>query len=159
MSTTRVLVDSNILILASIGHLDMRTILARYDEVLVSIVSEVEVLGFLFPTPAEEGVMRQALAATTIVSFTSAEAQHAIARRKLKKNQVPRRGYSGDGPRGRGRLTNAEHGRLSGPRRGRAGAHHSGALATFLRAGLPAAAWAFYRPCQKGRLERRAGFG
>ena len=85
MSNTRVLLDSNILILASTGQVDMRAILARYDEVLVSIVSEVGVLGFNFFTSIEEATMHQALAATQVLPFTPAEAQYAIAYRKLPK--------------------------------------------------------------------------
>ena len=39
MSTARVLLDSNILILASQGLTDMQPVLARYEELLISVVS------------------------------------------------------------------------------------------------------------------------
>jgi len=89
MSPTKILLDSNILIMASQGQLDVRTALARYDELSISIVSQVEVLGFNFPTVAEEAAAIQVLAVADVLPFTEIEAQHAIAYRKLKKIKFP----------------------------------------------------------------------
>ena len=86
---TRVLLDSNILILASINKVAIQRIAARYDDILLSIVSEVEVLGFNFPDAAELGRAQRAVSAMQVLPFTSEEAQYAIAYRKLKKIKFP----------------------------------------------------------------------
>lgn len=67
----------------------MQPILARYDELLISIVSQVEVLGFNFPSAAEEAAASNVLAAADVLPFTEREAQYAIAYRKLRKIKFP----------------------------------------------------------------------
>jgi len=89
MSTTKVLLDSNILILLSQGQVDIQSILTRYEELLISIVSQVEVLGFNFPSAAEETAAIDVLAAADVLPFTEREAQYAIAYRKLRKIKFP----------------------------------------------------------------------
>lgn len=78
----RIVVDTNILILASQGKFDLLTLYATYDEVLVSIVTRVEALGFNFSSPAEEYTLNQYVADLIVVSFTEVEAQYAIEYRK-----------------------------------------------------------------------------
>lgn len=89
MTPTRILLDSNILILASQQKIDIRRIAAKYDDILLSIVSEVEVLGFNFPDTSELQRAQQAVAFTQVLPFTEAEAQYAIAYRRLKKIKFP----------------------------------------------------------------------
>ncbi len=85
MSDSKILLDSNILILASKGKVDMPAILARYEDVLISIVSQVEVLGFAFPTFAEEAAAQAVVAATDVLPFTQVEAQFATTYRKARR--------------------------------------------------------------------------
>lgn len=85
MSKRLVLPDTNILILASQGNFDLLMLFEQYDDVLVSIVSKVEALGFHFSDPTEEQLLLQYLQDLTVLPFNEAEAQHAIAYRKLPK--------------------------------------------------------------------------
>ncbi|WP_310391185.1 PIN domain-containing protein [Hymenobacter sp.] len=85
----RLLLDSNILIAASQGRVDMRAVVADYDDVLTSVVCEIEVLGFLFPSIEEEATARRAVAATDVVPVTADVAAYAIAYRKLRKVALP----------------------------------------------------------------------
>lgn len=89
MSKRLVLPDTNILILASQGKFDLLTLFEQYDDVLISIVSEVEALGFNFIDQTEEQLLLQYLQDLTVLSFGEAEAQHAIAYRKLRKIKFP----------------------------------------------------------------------
>lgn len=82
---TRVLLASNILTLSSANQVDIQLIAVPYDDIMLSIVIEVEVLGFNFPDEAELGRAQRAIDAMQVLPFTSQEAQHAIAYRKLKK--------------------------------------------------------------------------
>ncbi len=84
MSTTRLLLDSNILILAANGQVSADAIFDQYDEMLVSVISEVEALGYAAISPAEELAIRQALATMQILPFTAAEAHYAIGYRKTR---------------------------------------------------------------------------
>ncbi len=89
MSTTKVLLERNILILLSQGQVDIQSILTRYEELLISIVSQVEVLGFNFPSAAEETAAIDVLTAADVLPFTEREAQYAITYRKLRKIKFP----------------------------------------------------------------------
>lgn len=119
-----IVLDTNILILASQGKFDLLSLYKVYDEVLVSIVTQVEALGFLFTVPAEKEAMSLYIQDLLVMPFTQAEAQHAIAYRKLpKKIKFPDAAILAT-PRRWGRLAAAEHSRLSRPRPGRAGAYN-----------------------------------
>ena len=87
--TRRLLLDSNILIAASQGRVDMRAIVAVYDEVLTSIICEIEVLGYNFPTSEEEQTAHRAVAATTVVPLTADIAATTISYRKIRKVALP----------------------------------------------------------------------
>lgn len=89
MSKRLVLPDTNILILASQGKFDLLVLFEQYDDVLISIVSEVEALGFNFTDPNEEQLLLQYLRDLTVLPFGVAEAQHAITYRKLRKIKFP----------------------------------------------------------------------
>lgn len=84
MKPTRLMFDSNILIMASVGKVDIRRIAGLYDDILLSIVSKVEVLGFVFPNNAEFMRAQQVVSLTQILPFTEVEAQYAIAYRKTR---------------------------------------------------------------------------
>ena len=85
----RLLLDSNILIAASQGRVNVRAVVASYDEVLTSVVCEIEVLGFHFPSSEEEAAARRAVAATDVVPVTAEVAAFAIGYRKLRKVALP----------------------------------------------------------------------
>ncbi len=84
-----VIVDTNILILASQGKFDLLTLYTPYTEVLLSIVSKVEALGFNFTNSVEEQILARYLQDLIVVPFTEAEAQYAITYRKLRKIKFP----------------------------------------------------------------------
>lgn len=89
MSRRLILLDINIVILASQGKFDLLSLFDLFDDVLISVVTQVEALGFNFVIPLEEQTMAQYFRDLTIVPFTETEAQYAIAYRKLKKIKFP----------------------------------------------------------------------
>lgn len=88
MSGRLVLPDTNIFILASQGKFDLTSLFGRYDDVLVSIVSVAEALGFNFLNAAEEMLLTEYFQDLTVLSFAAAEAHFVIAYRKARR-RVP----------------------------------------------------------------------
>ena len=89
MSTRLVVPDTNILILASQGKFDLLSLFETYQDVLISVVSQVEALGYNFTNPAEEQALRQYFADLTIMSFSAAQVPHAIRYRRQFKTKFP----------------------------------------------------------------------
>lgn len=89
MSSRLIVPDTNILILASQGRFDLLTLFESFDDVLISVVTQVEALGFNFAVPLEEQTMARYFQDLTVLSFTELEARYAIAYRRLKKIKFP----------------------------------------------------------------------
>ena len=89
MSKRLILPDTNVLILASQGKFDLLLLFERYDDVLISIVTKVEALGFRFTDPEEEKILVEYLQDLTVLPFGEAEAQHAINYRRAGKIKFP----------------------------------------------------------------------
>lgn len=83
------MLDTNVLIAISKRQFDPRVLHAQYSRILVSFVAYTEALGFNFLDPNEEGRMQLLLDSLEKVPFGLAEAQHAIAYRKLRKIKFP----------------------------------------------------------------------
>ena len=81
--------DTNILILASQGKFDLLTLFDSFDDVLVSVVTQVEALGFNFTVLVEEQTMTRYFQDLTVLPFSEAEAAYAISYRRLKKIKFP----------------------------------------------------------------------
>lgn len=89
MPSRVVVLDTNILIAISKRELDPLLLSKYYDRLLVSFVACTEALGFYFLDPLEERRMHFLVAGLEKVPFGEAEAQHAIAYRKLRKIKFP----------------------------------------------------------------------
>lgn len=85
MSKRFVVVDTNILILASQGRFDLLKLYGRYAEVLISVVSKAEALGFNFINFAEEVALLDYLRDLVVQPFTEVEAEFVIAYRKARR--------------------------------------------------------------------------
>ena len=88
MSGRLVLPDTNILILASQGKFDLTSLFGPYEDVLISVVSVAEALGFNFSNAAEESLLNDYFQDLTILPFAEAEAHFVIAYRKARR-KVP----------------------------------------------------------------------
>ena len=58
-------------------------------EVAISVVSQMELLGFAFPSPEEEGITEQFVADINILSLTDSIVRQTIAVRKEHKIKLP----------------------------------------------------------------------
>lgn len=85
MSRRLVLPDTNILILASQGKFDLTSLFGTYDDVLISVVSLAEALGFNFSDAAEEALLNDYFRDLTVLPFAEAEARFVIAYRKVRR--------------------------------------------------------------------------
>ena len=88
MSGRLILPDTNILILASQGKFDLTSLFGPYDDVLISVVSVAEALGFNFTDVVEEALLNDYFRDLTVLPFTEAEARFVIAYRKARR-RVP----------------------------------------------------------------------
>ena len=85
MSGRLILPDTNILILASQGKFDLTSLFGPYDDVLISVVSVAEALGFNFTDVVEEALLNDYFRDLTVLPFTEAEARFVIAYRKARR--------------------------------------------------------------------------
>jgi hypothetical protein len=84
-----VLLDSNILILASKQKLDINLIVRTYDEIFTSIVAKIEVIGYNFSTTQEQVDLEDFLDTMTVLPLTEDIAQHAIHYRRTRRIKLP----------------------------------------------------------------------
>jgi predicted nucleic acid-binding protein len=91
MSGSKVLLDSNVIILASKEALNIELLLGAYDEFYVSIITFMEVYGFEFANNNEEKLIDDIFANMDIVSIDTHIANQAISYRKnkIKKIKLP----------------------------------------------------------------------
>ena len=84
-----VVLDSNILILASKGLVDVSLIGRHYRRLLVSIITEIEVRGFVFESDAEEIETDRLLQGTYVLPLTADIARYAIEYRRTRGIKLP----------------------------------------------------------------------
>lgn len=91
MNGNRLLIDSNVIILASKKKLDFEAIFDAYDEVYVSIVSYMEVFGYPFKAQYEFELIQQIFENLYIIDVNMSIADIVIGYRKstIKKIKLP----------------------------------------------------------------------
>ncbi len=91
MNGNRLLIDSNVIILASKRKLDFEAIFGGYDEVYVSIVSYMEVFGYPFKQQQEFELITRIFENLQIVDVNLTIANHVVGYRKsdTKKIKLP----------------------------------------------------------------------
>jgi len=89
MSGVRALVDSNILIYLSNGQLEIANLFKKYDEVLISRITHIEVLGYNFKNEEDEGVVLQLAKYFPILELDAQVGTETIKIRKRKKIKLP----------------------------------------------------------------------
>ena len=91
MSGTKAVLDSNTIIFATRGLIDVDEMLARYDEFYASIITYVEVYGFEFQNSTEKDIADEIFANLQIVELDQTIADQAIHYRKnkIKKIKLP----------------------------------------------------------------------
>ena len=89
MSGSKVLLDSNVIILASKEEVEL--LLSAYDEFHVSMITFMEVYGFEFANPDEEDLINEIFANLEITEVNIKIAKQAILYRKnkIKKIKLP----------------------------------------------------------------------
>lgn len=81
--------DSNILIYLSKGQLDFGSLASQFGKIYVSVVTYMEVLGFIFPAPSEEALLRSLFQQFQIIQTNLDLANQVVAYRKVKKIKIP----------------------------------------------------------------------
>lgn len=90
MNGKKVLLYSNVLINASKGDKNALSIIKNEsNELYISIITYVEVLGFEFRSKREEGIVKEILELIEVINLDMEIAEQAIKYRKLKKIKLP----------------------------------------------------------------------
>jgi predicted nucleic acid-binding protein len=91
MSGKKAILDTNIIIFASKGLLEMRDLLQPYEEIGVSIVSFMEVYGYEISTKAEQILIDEMFNNLSVIEVRRSIAEQVIIYRKnkLKKIKLP----------------------------------------------------------------------
>ena len=88
MSGVRGLIDTNILIYLSKGLLDESVLFTKYDELLISRITHMEVLGFSFQNEEEE-LVKKLVDQFGVLEINSQVGDVVIEIRKKKKIKLP----------------------------------------------------------------------
>mgnify|MGYP006266553437 CR=1 FL=1 len=83
------LLDSNVIIYASKGELDMDDLTLSYASLYISIINYVEVAGYQFDNEEEEAAVLAILSQIPTIDLDMEMAQRAVAYRKKKKIKLP----------------------------------------------------------------------
>ena len=91
MSGSKVLLDSNVIILASKEEIDVELLLSAYGEFHASMITFMEVYGFEFANPNEEDLINEIFANLELSDVNIKIAKQAILYRKnkIKKIKLP----------------------------------------------------------------------
>lgn len=89
MNGIKALFDSNTLIYASQGKLDLSTYLYRYNHWSISLITYMEVLGYPFQNTDEEKLIREILQSFETLPITQTIAEQVILLRKRIKIKLP----------------------------------------------------------------------
>lgn len=89
MSGTKGLIESNILIYLSNGLLEVSGLFEKYIELLISRITQIEVLGFPFDETENEELVRRLVDKFQILEIDSAVGEATISIRKQNKIKLP----------------------------------------------------------------------
>lgn len=89
MSGVRAIVDSNVLIYLSNGQLEIENLFKKYNEVLISRITHIEVLGYDFKNEEDESIVLQLVSHFPILELDSEIGAETIKIRKSKKIKLP----------------------------------------------------------------------
>lgn len=85
----KALIDSNIIIYASKGLVDMEALTLAYPKLYISVITYVEVLGYAFESEEEEAFVLAVLDEIPIIELSKEIAKRTIAYRKKRKIKLP----------------------------------------------------------------------
>ncbi len=83
------LIDSNVIIYATKGIVDLGQIVQEYSLVLTSVICYAEVAGYAFESEAQEAAVREVLSNIRVLPLDVEIANHAIRYRKARKIKLP----------------------------------------------------------------------
>jgi len=89
MSGNKVLVDSNIIIYLSNGLFEISNLFKKYNEVLISRITHIEVLGYEFKSEEDEDIVLQLVKHFPILEINAEVGVQTIKIRKQKKIKLP----------------------------------------------------------------------
>jgi predicted nucleic acid-binding protein len=89
MNGRKVLVDSNILIYASRGELDLAMLLESYDECYISVITYLEIMGFDFSDPEEQILIHEFLSFFEVAEVGMDVAEEVLLIRQIKNIKTP----------------------------------------------------------------------
>jgi len=89
MNGRKVVLDSNIIIYLSKGQLNIEEIVERYDELCISIITYMEVMGFQFSDEEERQIIQKLLDHFTFIYINADIVEWVISIRKEKKIKLP----------------------------------------------------------------------
>lgn len=88
MNETKVMLDTNVIILASKQQLDVELLLSRYDEFYLSIITYMEVYAYDFTDETEKALTDEMFTNLEIVDINRPIAEQAILYRKNKTKKI-----------------------------------------------------------------------
>ena len=88
MNGNKGILDSNVIIFASKGKIDVEKLLSKYDGFYVSIITYIEVYAFEFQNTAEKDAIDEIFANLEIVEINKEIADQAIIYRKNKSKKI-----------------------------------------------------------------------
>lgn len=83
MNGTKAILDSNVIIFATKGTIDVGQMLSRYDKFYTSIISFIEVYAFDFQNSVEKDIADEIFANLEIIELNQEIADQAIIYRKI----------------------------------------------------------------------------
>lgn len=89
MSGTKGLIDSNIIIYLSNGLMEISDLFEKYDELLISRITHMEVLGFDFKEESDEELVNILISNFQILEIDEQVGVSTIQVRKKKKIKLP----------------------------------------------------------------------
>lgn len=88
MSGTKVLLDSNVIILLSKQEIDVNSLISRYDAFYVSIITYMETYGYEFQNSEEKDIIDAFFELVEVIDVDKNIAENVISYRKIKKRKI-----------------------------------------------------------------------
>ncbi|MCB1176137.1 MAG: PIN domain-containing protein, partial [Leptospiraceae bacterium] len=85
----RLILDSNVLIYISQNKIDLKDLPGDYNEIFISSISYMEVLGFEFNDPNTEKTITELIQCFEIIHTNIEISKKVVEYRKKKKNKIP----------------------------------------------------------------------
>lgn len=89
MIGSKAILDSNVIIDAVLGRIDIEKSVYKYQNIYISLITYIEVLGFNFKDEEEKTLTTQILGMFEIINPDIKIADTTISYRKIKKIKVP----------------------------------------------------------------------